>query len=1092
MLTARLFGPLELVVDGRELGARDLGGIKPRQLLELLLVERGHVIPKERLAELLWGETRPVNVPATLDTYASTLRQALEPDRARGRSRYVVGGGGGLTVPANVTEVDLERFDALVGQADVHIRAGEPGRARGLLEDALALVRGDVLEDEPYAAWALRLREVYGQRAIAARLSTAEAALAEGDSVAALAHAQEVVAGDRTREAGYRVVMLAAYRLGRQDEALGAFEHCRRALADELGVDPLPETVALHEAILRRDDIVLGDRAPDRGSVAVARAGTTLEAGRLAGGELPLLGRGDELARLEAGARRALAGHGALLLVTGEAGIGKTRLLTELCARLQPLRVGVGRCLEADRDLPYVPLAAALRDLGAVTSPSAVALPALGEILPELPPTDLPPETARVRALEAVRDLLAGLAPVALVVDDLQWADASTIAALAYLQRRCAGEAVLLLGALRSEEVSDDAPVARLEASERLALGPLVAADLERLGTAEAADRLFARSGGHPLWLTELVRAGDSGDGPAPTRLAELILARCRRAGARAHRLLAAASVLGRPFGPDLLAAITDEDPVDVAEQLEELSDRGLTHPVGGEFGFRHDLIAEALTAGVSAARRRLLHTRALHALEASEASAGELARHAVAADLPAPALRWSLAAASAARRSWANVEAAEHYGRARAIADAHPDLIDAPDRERLLIDLGAALVTLGRVEEAETALQEARASAQQRGDDRTVFAALEGLAVARQRGASDPVTALALGRDALALANRLDDVELTARAHTLVGSPSGSLGLLEDEVAHCTRAVELAEQAGLPPAAYPMGRVALGLHHQGREADALAWTERAETAALEQHDEEALLAARWIRALACLALGRSHDAMVALDACAAVGRGEEVFWHARIPNTYGSILADLCLYGPALERDLESLEATGTAPGGALREAEFQTRLNLAVDHLGLGNLDAAAAELGAVRAGADEVVYARFRWLARLHALEADLAVATGAVDEALTAAQACLAVAAEHGQAKYEVRGRLALARAHLAAGEVGPARQAAVEAALAADQRGFGALAWRCWWAAHQAGAGPDARRNAQAAVLGLAAGLDQQQRTAFLAAVPVEA
>lgn len=568
-------------------------------------------------------------------------------------------------------------------------------------------------------------------------------------------------------------------------------------------------------------------------------------------------------------------------------------------------------------------------------------------------------------------------------------------------------------------------------------------------------------------------------------------MARCRRAGARAHRLLAAASVLGRPFSPDLLAALASEDAVDVAEQLEELSVRGLTRVVGHEFALRHDLIAEALTASVSPARRRLLHARALHALEAGHATAGELAGHAVAAELPEPALRWSLAAAAAARRTWANVEAAEHYRRAREVADVHPDLLGAPGRERLLIELGGVLVTLGRVVEAETALHEARTSAEDRDDRRTLFAALEGLSVARQRGASDPVRALQLGREALTLADRLGDVALTARAHTLVGSPSGSLGLLADEIAHCTRAVELAGQAGVTPAAYPMGRVALGLHHQGREAQALEWTERAEAAAIEQQDEETLLVARWVRALACLALGRGPDAWVALDACAVVGRGEEVFWHARIPNTYGSILADLCLYGPALERDFESLEAVGAAPGGALREAEFQSRLNLAADHLGLGELDAAAAELAVVRAGADEVVYARFRWLARFHALATDLAVATGAVEEALSAARACLALAGEHGQAKYEVRGRLALARAHLVAEERDPARQVALTAANAAEHYGFAALAWRCWWAAHQAGAGPHARRRAQAAVLVVADRLDGPRRAAFLAGVPVE-
>jgi DNA-binding SARP family transcriptional activator len=1086
MLSARLFGPLELVVDGRRLGSRALGGVKPRQLLELLLVEHGHVVPKERLAELLWGDTPPVNAAAALDTYASTLRRALEPDRERGRSRYLVGGGGGLLVPAETVEVDLERFDTLIGEAEAHDRTGEPERARAALETALSLVRGQVLEDEPYASWALRVRELYDERAMAARLSAAEHALAAGDAAAALTHAHEVLHADRTREAAYRVVMVASYRLGRQDEALGAFERCRRALADELGVDPLPETVAVHEAILRRDEAALASRGPVHATRRVGDPATGVERD-----ELPFLGRVDELDRSVAAARAALAGDGGLVLVEGEAGIGKSRLLAEVCARLEPARLGVGRCLDVDRDLPYVPLAAALRDLGAVTLPLTATLPALGEILPELPPTDLPPETARVRALEAVRDLLVGLAPVGLVLDDLQWADPSTVAALAYLQRRCAGEAVLLLGALRPEEVPDDAPVARLEPADRVRLGPLAVTDLEPLGDADTTARLFARSGGHPLWLSELVRAGDPGEGDAPPRLAELILARCRRAGARAHQLLAAASVLGRPFTPELLAVLTGADPVEVAEQLEDLSARGLARAVGQGFDLRHDLIAGALAAGVSPARRRLLHARALHELEAAGAPAGELAGHALAAELPEPALRWSLAAAAAARRAWANVEAAEHLRRARAVVDAHPELLDAAERERLLIELGGVLVMLGQVADAEAVLHDARVSAEERGDARAAFAALEGLAVARQRGASDPVAALALGREALTLADRIGDVALTARAHTLVGSPSGSLGLLEDEIEHCTRAVELAERAGLAPAAYPMGRVALGLHHQGREAEALAWTDRAEATAIEQHDEEALLAARWIRALAHLALGRSRDALVALDACAAVGRGEEVFWHARIPNTYGSILADLCLYEPALERDLESLEAVGSASGGALREAEFQTRLNLAADHLGLGDLDAATSQLAAVRAGADEVVYARFRWLARLHALEADLAVATGAVDQALTAAHACLTVATEHDQAKYEVRGRLALARARLAGGERVPARDAALEAARAAEQHGFGPLAWRCWWVAVEAGAGTDARRRAQAAVLDVADGLDEPQRAAFLDAVPVE-
>lgn len=1081
MLIARLYGPLELEVGGRRLEARDLGGVKPRQLLTILLLERGHVVPKERLAELLWGDATPVNVAATLDTYASTLRHRLDPDRRR-TGRYVRGGGGGLLVPADVLDLDLDRFDRLLSDADEHARRGDRRTARTVLESALSLVRGEVLEEEPHAGWALRARERYAERALAARGAAAEHALADGDSAGALKHADTALEVDPMREAAHRVVMVACYRLGRQDEALRAFDRCRSVLADELGVDPLPETTALHAAILRHDEMLLDSPAPppQRPPIPAVHSG----------GDVPFLGRAAELAELSAAAERALGGAGGLVVVEGEAGIGKSRLVTELLDRLGPATVGVGKCAEADRDLPYVPLAAALRPILSAAVGDAGSLPALAEILPELPASGLPPETARVRALESAADLLRQAAPAMLFLDDLQWADASTVAALAYLHRRCSGHPVLLLVAMRSEDVRSDSPAAQLTATARVSLGPLKAADLAPLGAGPETARLIARSGGNPLWLVELVRAGAGADDGTPTRLAELIVARCRRAGPRAHRLLAAASVLGRPFSAELVAALVGDEPLRVVEQLEDLCARGLARPVGPAFSFRHDLIADALAVEVSPARRRLLHARALRELESTGATPGELAGHAVAAGLPDPALRWSLVAAAAARRAWANVEATQHYRRARTIIDEQPDLLEPSARETLLVEYARVLVTLGRVDEAEEALRAARASAEGRGDDRAAFAAVEGLAVARQRGASDPVGALALGREALATARRLGDPGLTARAHTLVGSPSGSIGLLDDEVAHCTRAVAIAEEAGLAPAAYPMGRVALGLHHQGRERDALAWADRAHVAATEQHDEETVLIALWVKALAYAALGRARDAIASLDSCGAVGRGEEVFWHARIPNTYGSVLADACLFGEALERDLESLAVAGSSPAGPVREAEFQTRLNLATDYLGRGDPDAAAKQLAVVRTGAPDVVYARFRYLPRLHFLEAELAAAAGDADAATAAAHACLSLAAEHGQPKYEVRGRLALARARLAAGDVTAARETALTAARTADALAFPALGWRCWWAAHEAGAGPEALAKAQACVERVAAGLDEPLRGRFLGVVPV--
>jgi tetratricopeptide (TPR) repeat protein len=255
----------------------------------------------------------------------------------------------------------------------------------------------------------------------------------------------------------------------------------------------------------------------------------------------------------------------------------------------------------------------------------------------------------------------------------------------------------------------------------------------------------------------------------------------------------------------------------------------------------------------------------------------------------------------------------------------------------------------------------------------------------------------------------------LLSRAHTMVGSPSGSLGLIDQALEHSDQAVAHARAAGLDPPAYPLGRIAFMLRHRGRDTEAIDWTSRAEAAALTEHDEETLLMARWVRALALTDLGRHREAWQTLDSIAEIGKGEEVFWHARVPNTYGSILADLGLFDRALDRDLESLEVASSSTAMPIREAELQTLLNLAADYLGLGRAPEAHARLEAVRRQADEVEYGRFRWLNRLHFLDAEVALVEGDAERGRVAADRCLELAATYGQAKYEVRGKIARARA-----------------------------------------------------------------------------
>jgi DNA-binding SARP family transcriptional activator len=245
--SVQMFGTIGITSNGRALGARDFGGVKPKQVLEILLVARGHLVPKDRLGDLLWGDKPPEKVHAALETYVSLLRRAL--GTTKGQERALI-----LTQPnayrfaVEHADIDLDRFDNLLALA-----AGRTGpAARAALENALALSRGDLFEDEPYAKWAEDIREAYREKVQQARIDAAQAALAERDFSGALRHAEAAIETDRFDERGYRVAMVALYAQGRQHHALERFRRCRAALSDELGIEPLRETKALQVAILQQ------------------------------------------------------------------------------------------------------------------------------------------------------------------------------------------------------------------------------------------------------------------------------------------------------------------------------------------------------------------------------------------------------------------------------------------------------------------------------------------------------------------------------------------------------------------------------------------------------------------------------------------------------------------------------------------------------------------------------------------------------------------------------------------------------------------------------------------------------------------------
>jgi hypothetical protein len=671
--------------------------------------------------------------------------------------------------------------------------------------------------------------------------------------------------------------MLCSYALGRQDEALRTFQRCRKALTNELGVGPKRETEEVHLRMLQGVSVqqLLAEVIP---SVSI------MQTERL---ELPFLGRRTELAVLEDAWRDTEQGV-LLVMVEGEAGIGKSRLVTEFMRRVA-LRSGRAKGTELERDLPFSGLAAALASLLSSLSDQdaervLAAAPAVVELVPELASkvslpaaTALPPEAARIRLLDSVAAVLRTVAPLVLFLDDLQWADASTIQALGRILQRASDSPILLLIALRPAEVAGNASVGhlvdmarsldrqrtiRLEPLSRAALDPLLSWGVDPV-------ELWAATGGHPLFLSERLRTR------AGERLDEAILSRCLAASLSAQHLLEAASVFERAFRPGLLAEMLGCDEAAIVADVEELLSRRLLIEHAEELRFPHDLVRQTVYSSISAPRREILHRQALRALEAEGAPMAELASHALAGGVWSLAVQYATAAGKQALELYANAEAAAHFKRALKVLEAHPGLVEPAEFESLLIQRARVLIVMGEIAEALHGLEQARASARSRGDVRAEAEATHWMGFAHW-AAWTPSRALPHARRELALAQQLNNQQLIGRAHAFLANPYGSLGHLDKALRHAARALTAYKQLNEDPPAMVLYRIGLTRHERSEEIAALKALQRGEALALTQHEETMLVIVNWARAKVLANLGRYQEAFAALAAAESAGRGEE------------------------------------------------------------------------------------------------------------------------------------------------------------------------------------------------------------------------
>ena len=770
----RLVGTFAVACGGTPVAGPDLGSRKARTLLKLLAVERPRTVTADRIAEVLWGAAPPAGPAENIATFVSRLRRILGADAIHGgRTGYRLG-------PPPAVQVDLDEAGRWADEAERRLATAEPALAVAAATRGLdVLAAGLVLEDEPDAEWAQPARAEQAELLRRVRHVLAEAALAAGDPSAAAAAAVAAVSDDPYDERARRALMRGLAAGGEPARALATYAELRDLLAEELGADPAAQTQQLHLAVLREQELPPGGAAVPGG----AAPGGTATRGRAVPPDLP--GRAAELNRLRAAWNDAAAGHPALILVSGEAGIGKTRLAGQL-TRIAATTGGTvlaARCYETERSLFLQPFAdaiaavvramppARMQDLAGGHAPVLARLvPEVAELLGPLPAARQ--DTAdieRRRGFEAVTAFIRALAdrgPVLLSLDDLQNAGRATVELLHYLARHAPRSQLLVIATVRAEEGAE--VVDSLAAvSDRMDLGPLPADAVATLaaaaGQADQTESIVSRTRGHTLFVVETLRSLAAGQTGVPESLEEAVLARVRRAGPAVEAALRAAAVLGASFDPATVAGLLGEAPqAAIAACAGALAARLLV-VADRDYEFANDLVREVLYATTPAPTRQAYHR---HAADLLTRKPETMAAHAAAAqDWPRAARGWLLAGEGALSRA-AAADAVELLTRS---LDAAVRSGDREVQARALLTRGRAREALVEFDASVADIEAAVSLSRESGDRRLQMTGLLALGgdsrVARGRPVADAVDPLERGLSiAAALSDRAMEANLRAR----------------------------------------------------------------------------------------------------------------------------------------------------------------------------------------------------------------------------------------------------------------------------------------------------------------------------------------
>jgi DNA-binding SARP family transcriptional activator len=654
-LRAELLGPVLVRRGDEELR---LGAPRQRALFSVLASRAGRAVSREDLINAIWGHQAPTSADGSIYTYVSGLRRAMEPGRGqRATSSVLLSEGPGYLL--RVDSVDLHEFDALKRQAEQAVEQDDQAAAVEAADQALALWHGEPLSGLP-GPWAASLRD----RLLSDRLDLLEiratAGLAGGQHAELVAELAALVRENPLHEGLRGLLMTALYRVGRQADAVEQFREASRVLAEELGTQPGPRLAEVHQQILTNDPALA---APDAPSPVRVRRRSAWWAARPRPRARTFVARTHELSVLRSGVQEVAAGRGRVLLVEGEPGIGKSELLTTGMAGCED--EGVQLVWGAGDELASrFPLRLMLECLGVEADSPDPARARVAEMMRQAQSSRDPlgggdPTLAVVNELVAIVQEMCADGPLALVADDIQWADEASLLVFSRLALETSTLPLLLVAALRpvprTAVLDGVRDVVARQGGTVLQLAPLAEPEVAEMLTGIVGGTpgagllgLADRAAGNPLYVGELaeallrdrhveVSAGkaevSSGDDVSvPTSLSSALTHRLGFLSAGTAEVLRRAALLGNDFLVADLAVIQGRPAGELLPALEEAASAKVLVANGERYTYRHALIRQALYDATSPTVRTVLHRQAAERLDRAGASMEVVARQLVAA----------------------------------------------------------------------------------------------------------------------------------------------------------------------------------------------------------------------------------------------------------------------------------------------------------------------------------------------------------------------------------------------------------------------------------------------------------------------------